>query len=116
MKKLLIVLTVTAALAVGLAACDTAEPADTIPEDPSATVTAEPTEALTEIPTEAPTEAPTEEPTEAPTEEETAVKVIYETVQNPIHDGGGDPWVVEREGSYYYCYSAGNGVCVAAGP
>ena len=43
MKKLLTALTVTAALAVGLAACDTAEPADTIPEDPSATVTAEPT-------------------------------------------------------------------------
>ena len=106
MKKLLTALTVTAALTVGLAACDTAEPADTIPEDPSATVTAEPTEALTEIPTEAPTEAPTEEPTEAPTEEETTVKVIYETVQNPVAPTGADPWVTRHGVKYYYCYSS----------
>ena len=112
MKKVLTALTVTAALTVGLAACDRAEPADTTSEDPSATVTVASTEPLTD----APADSPTEEPTEAPTEEETAMNVIYEAVQNPIHDGGGDPWVVEREGSYYYCYSAGNGVCVAAVP
>ena len=112
MKKVLTALTVTAALTVGLAACDRAEPADTTSEDPSATVTVASTEPLTD----APAESPTEEPTEAPTEEETAMNVIYEAVQNPIHDGGGDPWVVEHEESYYYCYYAGNGVCVAAVP
>lgn len=45
--------------------------------------------------------------------EENEMKVIYETVQNPIHDGGGDPWVWLHEGNYYYCYSRGNGVSVA---
>ncbi|MBE6585592.1 MAG: glycosyl hydrolase family 43 [Ruminococcaceae bacterium] len=72
-----------------------------------------PTDAPTEVPTEIPTEIHTEAPTETPTEEDTTVNIIYETVQNPIHDGGGDPWVVEKDGKYYYCYSIGNGVSVA---
>ncbi len=107
-------------------------PAETLTDVSAEAITETPTEATAEVPTEAPTEAPAEVPTEAPTEataevptetptepeteEETAVNVIYEAVQNPIHNGGGDPWVVEREGEYFYCYSAGNGVCVARVP
>lgn len=59
------------------------------------------------------TQAATEPETEIATEEDTTMHI---TVQNPIHDGGGDPWVVEHEGAYYYCYSAGNGVSVAKVP
>jgi hypothetical protein len=73
---------------------------------PQTPTEADTTEALT---TE---EITTKELTEAPTEEETIVEYVYKTVQNPIHNGGGDPWVVQHEGAYYYCFSAGNGVCV----
>ena len=117
MKRLLIALTLASAILAGMTACDTAEPADTTMEDTTAAVTAEatdtPVEDTTETPTETPTEAPTEAPTETSTEEEPTVNVIYETVQNPVHDGGGDPWVVKHEGVYYYCYSTGRGVSVA---
>ena len=41
---------------------------------------------------------------------------IYKTVRNPVCLTGNDPWVVEHEGKYYYCYSAGNGVCVTEVP
>ena len=74
------------------------------------------TEPASETSTETPTETSTETPTETPPEEDTNVNIIYETVQNPIHDGGGDPWVVEKDGKYYYCYSIGNGVSVAEVP
>ena len=37
----------------------------------------------------------------------------YTTITNPVHDGGGDPWIVRDGDEYYYCYSGGNGVCVA---
>ena len=72
----------------------------------------------TDVPTtDAPTtQATTEIATEMPTEEETTVQFDYQTVQNPIHKGGGDPWVVQHEGEYYYCYSVGNGVSVAKVP
>ena len=79
-------------------------------------------EPLTDAATQAPaTQAPATEQTTAPetentTEEETDVSITYKPVQNPIHDGGGDPWVVEHGGAYYYCYSAGNGVSVAKVP
>lgn len=33
--------------------------------------------------------------------------VIYKTLQNPIYPTGNDPWVVEHNGKYYYCYSGG---------
>ncbi len=63
------------------------------------------------------TTADTTEPaTEIPTEEDTTVEYTYKTVQNPVHTGGGDPWVFCHEGAYYYCYSAGDGVCVAQVP
>ena len=97
MKRLLIALSVLCALLTGLAACDTAEPAET-PADTAAETTV--------ASTEAPTEAPTEIPTEAPTEEETTMNVIYNTVQNPVAPTGNDPWVVAHEGKYYYCYSS----------
>lgn len=71
------------------------------------------TDAATDLPT---TESVTEQPTEIVTEEEPIVQYSYQTVHNPVHDGGGDPWVIEHEGAYYYCYSAGNGVCVASVP
>ncbi len=42
-----------------------------------------------------------------------AVKRV--TVKNPIIERGADPWLVEHNGTYYYCYtdSVGNGVRVA---
>ena len=83
-------------LAVLLAACT--------PETPQTPVEADTTEAPK------PEEMTTQAPTEAPTEEETIVEYVYKTVQNPIHNGGGDPWVVQHEGAYYYCFSAGNGI------
>ena len=74
-------------------------------------------EPLTDAATQAPaTEQTTAPETENTTEEETDVSITYKPVQNPIHDGGGDPWVVEHDGAYYYCYSAGNGVSVAKVP
>ena len=88
-----------------LAACGLTLAACT-PETPQTPVEADTTEAPK------PEEMTTQAPTEAPTEEETIVEYVYKTVQNPIHNGGGDPWVVQHEGAYYYCFSAGNGVCV----
>lgn len=111
-KHLLKGLLLPAALLLLLTACDTAVPDDTTAEDTPPIVTSEPTD-VTAAPTDPPTEAPTEAPTDTPTEEETTVNESYITVQNPIHDGGGDPWVVKHEGVYYYCYSTGRGVSVA---
>ncbi len=37
----------------------------------------------------------------------------YTTITNPVHNGGGDPWIVRDGDEYYYCFSGGNGVCVA---
>ena len=107
-KHLLKGLLLPAALLLLLTACDTAVPDDTTAEDTPPIVTSEPTDV-----TAAPTDPPTEAPTDTPTEEETTVNESYITVQNPIHDGGGDPWVVKHEGVYYYCYSTGRGVSVA---
>ncbi len=84
-----------AALGLTMAACT--------PKTPSETDT---TDGITEAPTTANT-------TEIPKEEDTTVQFTYQTVKNPVHDGGGDPWVVQHDGAYYYCYSAGNGVSVA---
>ena len=97
--RILLLLTI-AAMGLTLTSCtpNTSLEADTLETDTPETLT------------DAPTTAPT---TEIPTEEETTVQFTYQTVQNPIHDGGGDPWVVEHEGAYYYCYSSGNGVSVA---
>ena len=102
-----------------LSACDGGgTPADT----PEITVDTEPAspEETTEAPTEAPTTPPvTEPPTEAVTEQETFLPddpnadYVYIKVQNPIHEGGCDPWVYLHEGSYYYCYSRGRGISVA---
>lgn len=73
-----------------------------------------PTVSITEpLVTDAETASSTEAPTEPITEEETTVGTIYETVQNPIHNAGGDPWVIAHEGKYYYCFSRGNGVAVS---
>lgn len=50
------------------------------------------------------------------TTEDTGPKPVYQTVQNPVCPTGNDPWVVEHNGSYYYCYSGGNGVFVGKIP
>ncbi len=52
-------------------------------------------------------------PTEETAEKELVVSIVSKATQNPIHYNGADPWVVEHEGTYYYCYSSGNGVSVA---
>ena len=103
-----------------LSACDSGDtPADT-PEITADTETPASPEETTEAPTEAPTTPPvTEPPTEAVTEQETFLPddpnadYVYIKVQNPIHQGGSDPWVYLHEGSYYYCYSRGRGISVA---
>lgn len=33
---------------------------------------------------------------------------------NKLADSGSDPWIILKDGVYYYCYSADGGVCVAA--
>ncbi len=35
------------------------------------------------------------------------------TFHNPVAKHGADPWVIRDNDRYYYCYSGGNGVCVA---
>ncbi len=62
------------------------------------------------------TEMITEPVTESETEVDEATGTVYEIVSNPIHSGGCDPWVVAWEGSYYYCYSRGNGISIAKMP
>ncbi len=64
-----------------------------------------PTVSVTE-PADTVTEAPTEPIAEPVTEEETTMNVIYETVRNPVAPTGADPWVIQHEGKYYYCYSS----------
>lgn len=34
------------------------------------------------------------------------------TATNPIVASGADPWVILRDGAYYYCYSRGDRICV----
>jgi len=41
------------------------------------------------------------------------MQVNTRTVANPINDEGDDPDVVEHNGTYYYCWSGGNGVYVS---
>lgn len=36
------------------------------------------------------------------------------TVSNPINDEGDDPYVTQLNGTYYYCWSSGNGVSVSS--
>ena len=100
-------------------ACDSENPPADTPEITADTEPASP-EDTTAAPTEAPTTPPdTEPPTEAVTEQETFLPddpnadYVYIKVQNPIHQGGSDPWVYLHEGSYYYCYSRGRGISVA---
>ncbi len=98
-----------------LSSCDTpAPPAETDATEARTGTATEPP--VTEASTATPAEPETEAPAEPETEEDTTVNFIRETVQNPIHDGGGDPWVAEHNGEYYYCYSHGNGVSVAKVP
>ncbi len=100
-------------------ACDSENPPADTPEITVDTEAASPEE-TTAVPTEAPTRPPvTEPPTEEVTEQETFLPddpnadYVYIKVQNPIHEGGCDPWVYLHEGSYYYCYSRGRGISVA---
>lgn len=36
----------------------------------------------------------------------------YKLVKNPVAPTGGDPYIIETDGEYYYCYSGGNSVYV----
>ena len=38
--------------------------------------------------------------------------IIKRAFTNPVYPHGADPWVIRDGDSYYYCYSAGNGVNV----
>ncbi len=58
------------------------------------------------------TESTTESTAEETTEEVPESSVIYQTVTNPVYPTGNDPWIVQHEGNYYYCYSGGGGVRV----
>ncbi len=60
------------------------------------------------------TSAPNSSSGEAPAE--TTPSPSYKTVQNPIAPSGNDPWIVEQDGQYYYCFSQNNGVAVAKLP
>lgn len=100
--------------------CEGAAPSDTT-SDAHGEVTAEitrdeETHTTGDTAAETGTDTAAETETEADTEGEAATGTVYETVRNPIHNGGGDPWVVAWEGSYYYCYSTGNGVSIAKMP
>ena len=94
--------------------CLTAAMASCVPEAPSTetdcgNMTApEATIDITRAETDPATEIVTESPaaTESITEKETTMNVIYETVQNPVAPAGADPWVIQHEGKYYYCYSS----------
>ena len=96
-----------------LSACDGRDtPADT-PEITADTETTASPEETTEAPTTPPvTEPPTEEVTEQETflPDDPNADYVYIKVQNPIHEGGCDPWVYLHEGSYY---SRGRGISVA---
>ncbi len=83
MKKLLLLLLLaaTALLAVSCGESDTT--ADSTTSQPSATSTV--------------AETTTEDP------------VHYVNVSNPVFHTGNDPWVVEHNGEYYYCWSGGVG-------
>lgn len=94
MKKLLI-LGAVLMLSFAFAACN--NPAETTsPETQSQTET---TPAGAET-TPADTTAP-----DGPT-------AVYKKVRNPVAPNGNDPWVVEKDGNYYYCFSQNNGVAV----
>lgn len=92
------------AFALSLVACT---PEDAINQETSDAITDAVTESQTDEKTQ--TETQTEATTTATTESETTEKkepTVYKTVNNPVHEGGGDPWVTEHNGEYYYCFSA----------
>ena len=108
MKKLLIALLLVLSCVLLFACVQSGPVTDTTaPSDES-------TSGATDTPTEAPTEAPTEQETFLP--DDPNADYVYIKVQNPIHEGGCDPWVYLHEGSYYYCYSRGRGISVAKKP
>ena len=110
MKKLLFILTATTLLLL-FAACGSSEtPVTTEAGATSTIVTTSTTTPATTAETSADTTVITsmETTTKAP-ETTTKPEAIYETVQNPIYPTGNDPWVVEHDGKYYYCFSGGDG-------
>lgn len=107
MKKLSFFLTVTLLLLL-LVACGSSETPVTTEAGTTNPHTSAETSADTTV------NATMETTTQTPVT--TLPPAIYETVKNPVYRTGNDPWVVEHNGKYYYCYSAGNGVCVAEVP
>ncbi len=43
---------------------------------------------------------------------ENAEPDVKKTFTNPVFDGA-DPWFIQKDGYYYYCYSAGNGISIS---
>ena len=92
------------ALTATLAACTPKTPTT---QDTTGVLTDAP---ITEQTDEQTDEQTTEPATEITTEEETTVNVTYKPVQNPVYTAGADPWIVEHDGAYYYCFSAWDSV------
>ena len=116
MKKFLFLLGATLLLAAlvscgGEASTTQVESGDTtIPAVTAVTTTT--STATTADPTANTTIMTTMETTTQAPETEKKPQAVYETVQNPVYHTGNDPWVVEHNGKYYYCFSSGNGVSV----
>ncbi|MBR2987892.1 MAG: glycoside hydrolase family 43 protein [Clostridia bacterium] len=100
MKKLLLILTLTALLTLLIACTGEVTTAVTTTDTPGTDTT--PTENTT-------TEAAVKDTTEITTAEITTEdsNVLYKDLKNPIYPTGNDPWIVEHNGKYYYCYSGG---------
>lgn len=123
MNQKRIALLVSLALLGGVVcACQSATPPHESPETESETYMEETTDTVTkplpeatapETEPEPETEPVTEAVTEVETEIDPITGTVYEIVNNPIHQGGCDPWVYLHDGSYYYCYSRGRGISVA---
>ncbi len=101
MKKLfgIIVIMLTIALISACGASEATTTESTTTESPSSTAQGTTSEVTT---TPAVTSTTAVSTTKAPT-------VVYEDVQNPVCSTGNDPWIVEHEGKYYYCFSRGDG-------
>ena len=94
MKKLLLILTLTALLTLLIACTGEVTTAVTTTDTPGTVTT--PTENTT-------TEAAVKDTTEITTAEITTEdsNVLYKDLKNPIYPTGNDPWIVEHNGKYY---------------
>lgn len=117
---LLLTALATICLLLLLPSCDEGDASIDTEASIETSVSTEQPQPVTDAPSEPfATEAPTEPATEPVTEsmivipDDPDANHVLLRVQNPIHDGGSDPWVILHEGSYYYCYSRGRGISIA---